>query len=207
MIAALDGSAEATLSIYHNGEIAHKVAEKYLPIVLLLTAVPHALGVEGVFTRIGNWTKEIFSFGKLPEREFVYQTDHPGLQELYDTVTALGVERNVVPTWIPEGYQLEQLATSSKFENTTVIASFKYSKNQIVFNVILCDVIKNTEYHKNAEDVEVYEENGIKHYLMENNETWTVVWGIDNVECSMSAPNKEDLFKMISSMYCLERSI
>ena len=178
-----------------------RIAAAAAVIVLLIAAVPHALGAEGVFSRIGRWTKDIFSFGKLPETEFVYQTDHPGLQELYDTVTALGVERNVVPTWIPDGYQLEQLVVQPQYDSTTVFASYFDDEECIVIENIIFTEHISAEYQKNEIDAITYERNGIMHYILHNDKTYTATWTIENVECSISTGTKESLYKIIASIY------
>lgn len=169
--------------------------------VVLLVTIPDVCGEENVIQLIGRWTKDIFSFGEIREREFVYQTDHPGLQELYDTVTALGAERNVVPTWIPDGYELEQIEVNTKSDKTTVFANFSDKEHYIVINIMIFNQIRNSEYQKGIEAAETYEKDGIKHYIVENDLTWTVAWSNNNIECSMSAYNKENLYKMISSIY------
>ena len=38
--------------------------------------------------------------------EYVFETDHPGLQQIYDAVVEMGVTEPVVPMWVPEGYDL-----------------------------------------------------------------------------------------------------
>lgn len=177
------------------------VAAAAVVAVLLLAVVPQALGAESIFTKIGNWTKEIFSFGEIQEKEFVYQTDHPGLQELYDTVTSLGVEKNVVPTWLPEGYELNQLLTQTHFDSTTVFASYVKGEKYITINIKIFETNRNFEYQKNATDAALYEKSEIKHYIVENDETWTAAWIIEKTECSISVDAQDDLYKMIASIY------
>lgn len=177
------------------------IAAAAIVVVVLLATIPNVCGEENVIQLIGRWTDNIFSFGEIHEHEFVYQTDHPGLQELYDTVTALGAERNVVPTWLPNGYKLEQLETQKQPECITVFAIFVDAEHQILINVMAFTSTPNTEYQKGSETVELFEQNGIKHYIVKNDETWTAAWVVENMECSMSAHDKETLCKMISSIY------
>ena len=170
-------------------------------VMLLLATIPRVCGEENVFQMVGRWTKELFSFSEIHKREFVYKTDHSGLQELYDTVTALGTEKNVVPTWLPNGYKLEQLETLKRPDNTTVIANFSSDEHQIIINIMIYASMRDTEYQKGSESVEVFEMREIKHYIVENNETWTAAWSVDNMECFISASTKENLKQILLSIY------
>ena len=183
------------------------VAAAAVVVVVLLLTVPDVCGEENVIQLIGRWTDSIFSFSEIHEHEFVYQTDHPGLQELYDTVTALGVEKNVVPTWLPDGYQLEQLETQKRSDSITLFANFMDSKHQISFNIMVFTSIPNTEYQKGRDAVEVFEKNGIQHYIVGNDETWTAAWSIDNTECFISADTENNLKQILLSIYKSEGSL
>lgn len=177
------------------------IAAAAIVAVVLLATIPDVCGEENVIQLIGRWTDSIFSFGEIHEHEFVYQTDHPGLQELYDTVTALGAERNVVPTWLPNGYKLKQLETQKQPECITVFAIFVDAEHEILINVMVFTSTPNTEYQKGSETVELFEQNGIKHYIVKNDETWTATWVIDNIECFLSVDTETNLKQVLSSIY------
>ena len=170
-------------------------------VVVLLLTVPDVCGEENIIQLVGRWTGSIFSFEKIQEGEFVYQTDHPGLQELYDTVTALGVEKNVVPTWMPDGYKLEQIKTAAREDNITVFAIFVCGEDQIIINVNIFDSARSGEYQKEVSGMEVLEKNSIKHYIMKNNAVWSAAWINNNAECVISTKNKETLDLLILSIY------
>ena len=184
-----------------------RVAVAAIVCLIVLASVPNVFGSESIFTRIGQWTKEIFSFGEIKEKEFVYQTNHPGLQELYDTVAELDLSRNVVPTWIPEDAVLNRIYTKETPVGTMVYASFVYNGNHIGFDVYVYNDAPDTEYQKSEEDIVVYESEGIKHYIVENNEKWTAAWSVDNVECTMDAKDKDVLYEMLRSIYDYQEEI
>lgn len=172
--------------------------------LIVLASAPNVFGSESIFTMIGQWTKEIFSFGEIKEKEFIYQTDHPGLQELYDAVAELGLSKNVVPTWIPEEAVLDQLYTNATPSGTMVYAGFAENGNYIGFDLFVFNELSDTEYQKGQENAALYERNGIKHYVMENDERWTAAWIVGNAECAISANNKEVVYKILESIYDLE---
>lgn len=172
--------------------------------VLLLATVPQVLGAESVLTRIGSWTEKIFSFGEIREEPFIYKTNNSGLQELYDAVKALGVEENVVPTWLPDGYTLEQLSIEEKLDCVTVCASYANHEKTIAINYQVFVNLKSTEYQKVATDAVIYEKNGVTHYILSNNATTSAAWVLNNIECFISADTQEDICKIIASIYNTE---
>ncbi len=181
-----------------------RVAVAAVVCLIVLASVPNVFGRESIFTRIGRWTKEIFSFGEPQEKEFVFQTDHPGLQELYDAVAELDLSRNVVPTWIPEDAVLDQLNTQNTPNGTAIFAGFTCADDYIGIKIEMLDNDASSEYQKGEEDAILYEKAGVKHYIVTNNKRWTVAWIVDNAECTISVNNKENMYSILKSIYSLE---
>ena len=172
--------------------------------LIVLSSVPNVFGSESIFTMIGQWTKEIFSFGEIKEKEFIYHTDHPGLQELYDAVAELGLSKNVVPTWIPEEAALNELYTQSMPNGTAIFAGFFIDNDYIGIAIYASKDPSYAEYQKGNEDAVLYERAGIKHYILENDGEWAAAWVIDNAECTISVKNKEVLYKILEYIYLSE---
>ena len=172
--------------------------------LVVLASVPNVFGCESLFTRIGQWTKDIFSFGEPKEKEFVYQTDHPGLQELYDTVSELGLSRNVVPTWIPEDAVLDQIYTREAPNGIMVYAGFSCTDGYIGVKVKELDEDVSSEYQKGEETAVLYETEGIKHYILENEGEWTATWVVSDAECMIYGNNEDVVYRMLKSIYLLE---
>ena len=83
--------------------------------------------------RLVRWSDSVIEFFS-PEyadggqQKYEFRTAHPGLQQVYDTVTGLGVTEPVVPMWLPEGYELT-LCESLKSDNKmTVFAVLEKNK-------------------------------------------------------------------------------
>ena len=177
-----------------------KVAVVAVVALTLLGTVPHAFGMENIFDLIGRWTKDFFTFGEPNRSEFCFKTEHPGLQELYDTITEIGVTRNIVPTWIPDGFEVQELVKQSSPKGITVFAKFLNGEKEIQIYVLACKEKRDIEYQKDENIVEIWELSGVKYYILENEEIFSVVWAIDNLECSIYADAKSDLKKMIKSI-------
>ena len=78
---------------------------------LVLLVFPIASGTPFIQKLVAKWNEDFFWIEtpgtpvELPE-DYAFQTDNPGLQQLYDAVTELGITAPVVPMWLPEGFDL-----------------------------------------------------------------------------------------------------
>lgn len=193
-----------------SGSAVLKAASVILVIGLLLFVLPQQANAKNFFERITAWTDSIFALFS-PEkpgsqgREYVFKTDHPGLQELYDTVTELGVTAPVVPMWLDESYELrdcEVLRTSAAVKVTAV---FYDGNKEAVMEVTIYSQSVVTELPKSVEDAVKYEVNGVTHNIMKNEGLWAVVWTIDNIECALALEGQEaTIDKILNSIYSLE---
>lgn len=173
--------------------------------VLMILVVPPVLGAENIFQLIGRWNDSIFSFGKeveQPKDEF--KTEREGLRKLYNAVQELNLSSNVVPTWLPEEYMLEEIIVRDHPEGKIIIASFSSGEEYIVYEIRSITKEYNTEYQKDAVDAEVYECFGIKHYILSNNDSWSAMWSVDGAMCSLTAENYDILIKTVTSIYDVE---
>lgn len=186
-----------------------KAAVVLIVIGVLMFALPQEVKARSIFDRIAAWTDSIFELfspgtDKI-QTEYVFQTDHPGLQELYNTVTGLGVTVPVVPMWMEDRYVLAKCEVVESPICTKVHAVFLDKDIESVFNIYIYSQNVEREYHKNYPDAEQFERNGVFHNIFLNEGLWTVVWTKGNVECSIFIDCQEDvLHKMIKSIYTME---
>ena len=187
-----------------------KVAAILLVCGLLLFTLPQEASAGSFFDRIAAWTESIFELfspsdsGKV-QKEYVFRTEHPGLQELYDTVTELGVTVPVVPMWLDEEYELADCKTTHTPTTAKVTATFLCGSKAVTFELNVYSQNISSEYHKDEPDASKYESNGVIHNIFRNEELWTVVWIRDNLECSFFIECQEDaLYQIIDSIYTME---
>lgn len=186
-----------------------KAAVVLIVIGVLMFALPQEVKARSIFDRIAAWTDSIFELfspgGDRVQTEYVFQTSHPGLQELYDTVTGLGVTVPVVPMWMEEEYVLKECKVTETRLCTKVVATFTSGDRETAFNIYVYSQNVDREYHKNYPDAEQFESDGVFHNIFQNEGLWTAVWTRDNVECSIAIDCQEDvLHKMIKSIYTVE---
>lgn len=189
-----------------------KLAGVAIAAVLILVfgvITPQALGAENIFTLIGRWTAAFFAFDEpetmperaVPQESYVFRTDNPGLQELYDTVTGLGITQRVVPQWLPDGYELVELKVDGSQKRMKVYARFTSESQEITISIRgLLDGF-SPNYFKDETDVETVECGGLLHYIMGNEGVTQVVWHTGSVECLFYMTDGSDLYQILGSTY------
>lgn len=173
----------------------------------LSIAVVHDVEADTIWGRIARWTDSIIAFidpddSSTVEEEYTFRTEHPGLQQVYDSVTALGVTDPVVPMWLPEGYTLgfcEEINTENK---TTLVAVFENGEKVINYNVAVYSETVRNEHQKDNGEAELVEIQGDAYYITKNNSAWLAIWGKDKIECALSIECQEDvLYRILRSIY------
>lgn len=186
-------------------------AASFLLVILTLMALfPQKAEASNFFRRIIAWTEDVFSFinpseETEPEEAYVFHTDNPGLQEVYDKVVGLGITDPVVPMWLPEGYVL---VNSELFENPSqkfLIATFFNGQNEAVYQLKLHSDNTTSAYYKDGEIISETEKHGITHTILRNQDLLTAAWAKDNIECSIFIDCQEDtLIRILESIYTME---
>lgn len=179
-------------------------------IVLLAFAMPQNAEAEGFWERLARWTDSIFEFlspgdTRYIAEEYIFETDNPGLQQVYDTVTALGITHPVVPMWLPEGYELIECEVIETTAKTFVYSRFKDGMNTVSLDIAVRSAESPRQYSKDESNVKSQEIAGIVHNILHNNEWWTAVWAKDEVECAIYVDCQEEtLYKILESIYMME---
>ena len=186
-----------------------KVASILVVVGLLFFVVPQVARAEGIFEMLARWTESVFEFfspGEVFEQpEYAFETDHPGLQQIYDAVVELGITDPVVPMWVPEGYELVNLQKQENFQEGIVYAELRYDKKWITVHVSVSNKGDGVEYYKDKSTVISYEYNEITHFIMRNLEKQVVAWNLENIVCTIAVDCQEDaLFEILKSIYIME---
>lgn len=179
----------------------------------VILAMPQTVGAESLLDVFFRWTESVFEFfvpedeATNPTVEQVFQTEHPGLQQVYDQLSEMGVAEPVVPMWLPEGFELKELKTMQMFDGNKVRAFFCSDDSTITLSYRVSGEILPSKYEKEASGVEVYEPLDVCHLIIDNDENLMVTWTVDGVECSINTDiEKEEVYKLIDSIYRMEIS-
>lgn len=187
-----------------------KAASVVLTLLVLTAFVPQEITAANFFQRIITWTEDVLSLKSPSEnrsREIAYefQTDNPGLQEVYDQVAALGVTAPVVPMWLPEGYELEDLEIGVTPSRTFLTATFFDGSTNVVYQLDMYSSNITSAYYKDENIIREKEINGNIHTVVQNNQLLVALWTVENTECSIGINCQEDtLDRILNSLYTME---
>ena len=186
-------------------------ASLILVVTILFSAIPQNVNAEsfwGMLQRIGDAVVEYLSLDEWyakAEDDYVFVTDHPGLQEVYDTVAGLGITEPVVPMWIPKGYHLDVLNVTDGPMTAGVSASFYDEQSKLVFQLSLYAGEPAHQFYRDDTHYETWELNGTDYHVTKNHEWWIVVWEKENIECFLALDcQEEDFWRILDSIYVTE---
>lgn len=181
-----------------------------LVLVLAAGALPQEASAGGIFDVI-SWCNEValrlFAPGKVQApAEYVFHTEHPGLQKLRDTLVEYGYDGPGVPMWIPEEYsELSRLEVDDASRCKTVTAGFSSGSGELVISISLFDTTVPQGYYKNDPDAQELELYGILHYLMQNRENCTATWIQDNIAGYIALNCQEEVLRdILKTIYAME---
>lgn len=197
-------------SIHTRRWIAAAAAMAAVVCILVMT-VPRTVGADSLWEVFARWTSGVFEFftpeqdASNPPVELVFETDNPGLQQLYDKVTELGVTELVVPMWLPEGFVLSEMKELPISGGTRVYGKFENGNNSVLITYrVFTDIFPKVE---KKSGVEIFDAGEIDHFIVENNDSFSVTWTVNGVECVINTDlSKEDLYRTIKSIYRSELS-
>lgn len=185
-----------------------KVASLTAVLLVVLVVLSRPAAAKGFFDRLISWTDSLFlllSPGDDSQEAYVFKTDNPGLQEVYDAVVGIGITDPVVPMWLPEGYELVMCKVTDSFLGKGISAELTNGTHSFLYRIYLYSNVVTNKYQKDETEVITIERGGTIHTIIENDRAWTVVWTKDNMECSFLIDCQEDiLYKILGSIYTME---
>lgn len=182
-----------------------KIAVLAVAACLVVVIIPVAFGKEGFFSAVARWTKDFFSFSDFnkdaEDDTYIFKTDNPDLQQLYERTKELGIEERVVPTWLPSGFVLEEMKVSQTESGRKLIACFFNGDESIVFGTVEPRQ-NNVLFEKSDGTVETYEVQGIEHFITFNRDAVYAVWFSNNNEFYIiTTLGRAELLQIINSIY------
>lgn len=184
-------------------------ASVVLVLGMLFAVMPQQAEAETFWEMLQRWTSTVLGYfgreDKFGELNYVFETDNPGLQQVYDAVVELGVTDPVVPMWLPEGCELTSLDVVRTPMLAGITARFSYDGSRIVYQADLYDGEPAHQFYRDDAHYEEYEKNGINFCITQNNGSWAAVWTKDNIECFLTLDCQEEtLRRILESIYVME---
>lgn len=188
---------------------ALKVASIVLVVCILFVGLPLRAEAETFWERLQRWSSTVMEYFSRQDRfkdpEYIFLTENPGLQQVYDAVVELGVTEPVVPMWLPEECELTMLSQKDTPMLKGVWARFSFGEKGILFKVDVYEGEPAHQYYKDGSHYESYERNGTTYNISRNNERWSAVWTNNNIECHITLDCQEDtLRRILESIYVME---
>lgn len=179
-------------------------------VILLFASMPQDADAEGFWERFARWTDSVFEFFSPDDTphnciEYVFETDNPELQQVYDTVVGLGITEPVVPMWLPEEFELIESKVNNTPSKTFLSAHFSNNCNIIMLDIAIRNMKSPRQYCKDIINAEIYEKAGQAHNILQNGDWWTAVWINDELECAIYTDCQEEtLYQILESIYVME---
>ena len=185
-----------------------KVASVVLVLGVLFFSLPTAANAKNIPEVLTWWSDSLFQFfrpGSRPNiEEYVFKTNHPGLQEIYYAVTEIGITAPIVPSELSDNFRLTELKTFPSPEDASIYARLASGHNEILFTAITHSEQSMLQHEKKAENVSVWNIAGIDHYVLSNTDTFILTWIAENIECTITTDcPEEDVYRLIYSIYYL----
>lgn len=158
------------------------------------TLTAYAFGYDP-FAAIARWNDEHFWFEK-----------QINTAEITDILSDYSDVEYLVPKWLPEGYEFEDVEIIP-YPNGRIIRS-SFVKNTEDEGQHICINYKQdidnvqTIYEKTSDNAIIYDKGGVEHYIIHNSTNLTIVWLSDDLECSIVGSfSVAEAKKIINSLY------
>jgi hypothetical protein len=168
-----------------------------LAILLVGSVTAKAFGFN-VWKAVIQWTQETFHFGDWGKTEPKSKRSYDSLQ---DALEECNTPTWLVPTYIPQGFELTEVTVEQSPLKNTYKAIYTNAGKDIVITV-QDHLGKSPVYVEQNEGlVEEYKADGVTYYLFTDVDLIKVKWVTDSYECSISSNiTIEELKMMIDSI-------
>jgi len=163
-----------------------------------------------LFEIIAKWTKETFHFGYVTDtgetNEPSPDTKNP-FTTLQEALSKYEITCELVPTWIPEGY--EDDGVKIKEAPTQRVFTAQYKNGDKSIRIRIADYLDASPVQVEQSDdlLEVISHNGIDYYLFKNYEQLRVVWITEKYECYIIGELSETEMKEIIAFCGAQRQL
>ena len=158
------------------------------------TLTAYAFGYDP-FAAIAQWNDEHFWFEK-----------PINATEVTNVLSDYGDIENLVPKWLPDGYNFQDVETVQYPDGQLINSVFaKYTDDEeqyISINYRQGMANMDKHYEKTDEDAIRYVNGNIEHYIIKNDNNLAVIWLNNDFECSIIGQfSVDEAKKIINSLY------
>lgn len=173
----------------------------------IMTVTAYAMGYD-LWGVIAQWTKDTFTFVPISENNRAnIQTKDDDFANLQMALDEFGVTTQLVPTWIPDGFILDDIVVDDTTMEDSITFQANYVNNEkyLTIYINMYDTADNVNYsawEKDDHTVTELSVGGITFYIVENDSEPLAIWSNGQFECFISGNiSTDDLIKIIRSIY------
>ena len=178
-------------------------AAAVIALVVCLSATANAFGWQDIWNAVAKWAKETFSFvsnGNGQDTEPAAD-DARQYTSFQDLLAKAGQNVDMIPTWIPDGYALQDILVDETPVRKSYIAFYSNGEKIIKIGVQSHVGTDPEKVEINEKLLEIYKISDIEYYLFSNNQQIRAAWIEDSYECNISGHlTVEEIKTMIDSI-------
>lgn len=174
--------------------------------VVLIVGVPltvKALNWEKIWNAVATWTKDTFSFVGDGQPEVDTPTPYSEIEydSLQQALAMKGQEAALLPTWIPDGFTLDNLDVRENPVQKYYVAIYKNGDKDLTVSVRSYSEADPERIEISGDMLEIYTVLGVDYYIFSNYDRVRAMWLFNSHECSISGEiTVEELKQMIDSI-------
>ncbi len=158
------------------------------------TLTAYAFGYDP-FAAVARWNDEHFWFEK-----------QINTTEITDILSDYSDVEDLVPKWLPTGYEFEEVKIIQYPDGCMIRSSFvkdaENDEQHICINYRQGMANMEKHYEKNSDEAIIYDKGGIEHYIIQNSTNLEIIWLNDDLECSIVGRfSVAEAKKIINSLY------
>lgn len=197
-----------------SGEKSHPSKAKWLRssltaaamvALVLLTTVSVKGNRFDLWGKLANWTQDIFHFGENYDKNDGEPAERCEVEfsSLREALENKNIPGNLVPTWLPSGYEFYESQVYESPESTTIIAAYQNHVTGEEITIQIKDYLNKhvQQIEKGKDFFDVYQIDGTDYHIFNNQIQYHAVWITDSCECYISGDMAlEELYKMLDSI-------
>ncbi|MDO4816233.1 MAG: DUF4367 domain-containing protein [Bacillota bacterium] len=162
-------------------------------LMLAASVVASAMGFN-VWNHVADWTHEVFGYGEKYDRADT-------LFEFSSTLEKNGIDPNILPTYIPEGYEVVSVDKLSNPAYEKYLCELSNGTYSIVIEYVICEDNRANELEKESDSPDIQTYNGTDYYFVNNDGKNYVSWSNGEVDGSIFYTDSElDIERIIKSI-------
>ena len=175
-------------------------------VLVILVGVPltvSAFSWTELWDAVAKWAKETFSFVSSEDVQLTEPapSDTQQYSSLQELLAETDQEYDFIPTWLPDGYELEDITVAENPMQRNYVAYYRKGETPLRITVqsFVMEDPEKVEINENL--IELIEYGGIEYYVFSNNAKIQVIWTRDSYQCVVSGDlTIEEIKTMINSI-------